>query len=215
MDWRYLRKAAWLDTRARFVNQVPRRGALLDLGSSDGETLCHFRELRPDLRFYAADLFGAPEKYPNGCEFYCLDLQTDALPWSSASMHAITCMHLVEHLKTLDNVFREAARLLKPGAKLYIETPHPKTVFLPSTEGGEFTLNFFDDLTHVEPVTPRALAQHSERAGLKVARMGVSRNLLFAAAYPLLRFSRPSRKRYTAQVHWLGWSIYLVAERIA
>lgn len=218
MDWRYLRKAAWLDTRAHFVSKIPTKGALLDLGSSDGETLCHFHELRPDLRFYAADLFGTPEKYPSGCEFISLDLQTGRLPWSDASMDAITCMHLVEHLNSLENVFHEATRLLQPGARLYIETPHPKTVLLPSPKGdamGKFTLNFFDDLTHLKPVTLGALAQHSERAGLKIVKAGVSRNLLFAAAYPLLKFSRPGRKRYTAQVHWLGWSNYFVAERAA
>ena len=63
MNWTYLRPCAWVDTRARFVAGTPPGGALLDLGSSDGETLGHIAELRPDLRLFAADLAGTPENY--------------------------------------------------------------------------------------------------------------------------------------------------------
>lgn len=216
MNWRALRKAPWLDTRARFISGTLQNGALLDLGSSDGETLRHFAELRPDLQFHAVDIAGAPEAYPVGCHFYRTDVQAGRLPWPDGSMDAITCLHLVEHLIDLENLFREAARLLKPGAKLYVETPHPKSLILPSPSGvaaGTFTLNFFDDVTHVKPVSLGALAQHSRRVGLSVRETGISRNWLFAAAYLILKFSRPSRKRYTAQIHWLGWSSFLIAER--
>src|SRR5277367_3143450 len=60
MNWAMLRQVPWLDTRARFVAGTPRNGALLDLGSSDGETLGHFAELRPDLRLFAVDKAGEP-----------------------------------------------------------------------------------------------------------------------------------------------------------
>jgi hypothetical protein len=60
MNWARLRYASWLDTRAGFVAATPRGGSLLDLGSSDGETLGHFAELRPDLKFFATDLAGRP-----------------------------------------------------------------------------------------------------------------------------------------------------------
>ena len=49
MNWRLLRPWPWLDTRAGFVARAPRGGRLLDLGASDGETLRHIAELRPDL----------------------------------------------------------------------------------------------------------------------------------------------------------------------
>ena len=57
-----MRRFPWLDTRARFVARIPQAGKLLDLGSSDGETLCHIAELRPDLRLFAADMAGQPQK---------------------------------------------------------------------------------------------------------------------------------------------------------
>lgn len=218
MNWAWLRPFPWLDTRARFVAAVPPGGTLLDLGASDGSTLRHMAELRPDLRLRAVDLAGAPETYPPGCEFQRADLERDPLRWSDASVDAITCMHLVEHLRDLTLVLRETARLLKPGGRAYFETPHPKSLLLSSPPGsaaGTFTLNFFDDITHVKPVTTGALAIWLRGAGLEIVTSGISRNWLFAASYPLLWFLPSSPQKFTAQVHWLGWSAYLVARRPA
>jgi hypothetical protein len=74
-------------------------------------------------------------------------------------------------------------------------------------------LNFYDDPTHVRLVPMEALAQQTRGVGLEVVGTGISRNWLFAAAYPLLRFFPPSRQRFTAQIHWLGWSACLIARR--
>ena len=216
MNWALLRQVPWLDTRARFVAGTPSAGALLDLGSSDGETLGHLAELRPDLRLFAADQAGQPEQYPAGCQFQSVDLERGKLPWPDHSMDAITCLHLIEHLHDLTSLLAEAARLLKPGGRIYFETPHPKSLALASPRGaaaGTFTLNFFDDPTHVRPVAMGALAQHVRRVGLEVVASGTSRNWLFAAAWPLLVFLPPSRKKFTARVHWLGWSAFLIARR--
>lgn len=205
-----------MDTRARFVARVPAGGRLLDLGSSDGETLRHMSELRPDLRFHAADLIGCPEAYPAGCEFVRLNLERDAFPWPDASLDAVTCMHLVEHLSELGHLMGEVARVLKPGARAYFETPHPKTLRFNSPSGaaaGMFTMNFYDDITHVRIVSTGALARHARTAGLEVETSGTSRNWIFAASWPLLCCAPASRKKFTAQAHWRGWSAYLIVRR--
>ena len=132
MNWAYLRRCAWLDTRARFVAATPRSGSLLDLGSSDGETLRHIAELRPDLRLFAADIAGQPAKYPVGCEFQQANFERDTFRWPDHSMDCITCMQLVEHLTDLKPLVREIARLLKPGRQVFFETPHPKSLMLSS-----------------------------------------------------------------------------------
>lgn len=216
MNWALLRHCPWVDTRARFVAATPQNGALLDLGSSDGETLGHIAELRPDLRLFAVDLQGVPQRYPVGCQFHRANLERDTLPWPDASMDAITCMHLIEHLSDAQPLVRQSARLLKPGGRIYFETPHPKTVTLPSPPGkaaGTFTLNFYDDLTHTRPVAIGALAQWVQEAGLTVLASGTSRNWLFAATYPIWMFLPAGRKKFTARVHWIGWSAFLVASR--
>ena len=212
MNWKYLRAFPGLDPRARQIAQTPRGGSLLDLGSSDGETLNHITEFRPDLRLHSADKFGQPENYPARCDFRQLDFTCDKFPWPDRSMDAITCMHAIEHLDALENLLGEIARLLKPGGFVYFETPHPKTLHLPSA-AGKFTLNFFGDATHVRIVTMEALQAQLAKTSLRAAETGVSRNWLFAAAHPLYYFLAESRQRYTARVHWIGWTAFLVTRR--
>lgn len=212
MNWRVLRKFPWIDTRARFIATTPHGGTLLDIGASDGETLNHFAELRPDLKFFATDIAGTPEKYPSGTQFHRGDLEREAMPWPHNSFDSITCMHLIEHLHDHTLLFSEISRLLKPKGRVYFETPHPKTLKLPSAKG-KFTVNFFDDPTHFAVVTANRIAEFSGANGLRVVRMGISRNLIFAAAYPVYFFRAPSRQRFTALTHWIGWSAYLIAEK--
>jgi SAM-dependent methyltransferase len=216
MNWSSIRSVPWVDTRARFVAATPAGGSLLDLGSSDGQTLGHIAELRPDLKLFAVDVGGAPEAYPRGCEFHRADLERDRLPWPDRSMNSITCMHVVEHLHDPGFLVREAARLLKTGGRIYFETPHPKSLTMASPKGaaaGTFTLNFYDDPTHVRPVAIGALAQQVRDAGLNVLSSGTSRNWLFAAAYPFYVLLPDSPRKFTSRVHWLGWSACLIARK--
>jgi SAM-dependent methyltransferase len=217
MNWKYLRPLPWLDTRAYFVNSTPKGGALLDVGSESGETLGHFAELRPDVKLFATDLLGYPENYPAGCEFFRGDIQKDKLPWPDRSLDRVTSLHLVEHLNTLDFFFAEAARLLKSGGRIFIETPQLKTVTyqsLPGAWAGTFPMSFYDDATHTKPVAIGVLAHVARRTGFKIVSSGTSRNWLFALSYPVFFFLPPSRQKYTARLHWLGWSAYMIAERV-
>jgi SAM-dependent methyltransferase len=216
MNWKYIRSAPWLDTRARFISGAPRGACLLDLGSSDGETLCHIRELRPDLKLLSTDIEGTPQNYPPHTDFARLDLQTESLPWSNQSVDIITCMHLVEHMNVHDHLLTECFRVLRPGGLVYIETPHPKSLCMPSPRGsfaGQFTLNFYDDITHVRIVSVGAIAKHATKVGFTILNSGASRNILFAAAWLVFRFLPSSRKSLTAHTHWIGWSAFIVLRK--
>ena len=172
--------------------------------------------MRPDLDYFATDIEGQPDAYPKGCRFHRGDLNHEPLPWEDQSIDAISCMHLVEHLERLEPLIAQSYRLLKPGGRLYIETPHPKTLSLGSARGtavGTFTMNFWDDLSHTRIVSMGALAQLCRRQGFEVKDSGTSRNLFFAALWPFFMFLPPSRQRCTARIHWLGWSAYLVARK--
>ena len=214
MNWKYLRKAPWLDSRALYIARTPVGGTLLDIGSSDGETLRHISELRPDLHLFATDISGRPDACPEGCRFARADIEKETLPWEDGSMDTITCMQVVEHLHDPGSLFREVSRLLKPGGLLFIETPHPKTTSLTSLSGrstGTFTMNFYDDPTHTRPVSTGRLAHYCRDRGMDICASGTSRNYLIAAAHLLYAFRRPSYRKFTAKAHWLGWSSYLTA----
>src|SRR5687767_3183173 len=204
MRWDRFRHIPWVDTRAKFVASIPENGSLLDLGSSDGGTLTHFAELRPDLSLASSDIAGNPEAYPRGTDYVRANFDTDTLPWADATFDAITCMHVVEHLRNPGHIIRESARLLKPGGRIYIETPHPKTVNMKSPVGAgteHVTVNFYDDSTHVRPVSVNELAGFASAAGLGMENSGASRNLLIAASFPFLFLFRPrTRGRYVAQI---------------
>jgi SAM-dependent methyltransferase len=173
-------------------------------------------ELRPDLSFFSVDIAGPPARMPPNASFALADLESQKLPWADRSFDSITCMHLIEHLRTSTNLWREAARLLKPAGRIYLETPGVeslKTTSAPPPFKGRVTLNFFDDPTHIDPVPIDALARAARDAGLRVTKTGRSRNWIFVLAYPLLLLLPVTRQRYVARLHWLGWSVYLIAEK--
>ena len=188
MNWTNLRQFLWIDNRFKFVGNLPLNANLLDIGSSNGETITHFKEARPDLNIFSTDIEGTPEKYPTSVQFHRGDITKEPLPWSDASMHGITCMHLVEHIDSFDQFFKESFRLLKPEALLYIETPHPKTVYLSmpyASQAGRFTYNFWDDLTHKQIMPIGKIAALAAPHGFSIAKVGTSRNWLFALLFPL------------------------------
>jgi hypothetical protein len=88
---------------------------------------------------------------------------------------------------------------------------------LPSLAGawaGMFPMSFYDDVTHTKPVATGVLAHAARRTGFKIISSGTSRNWLFAMSYPFFLLAPPSRQKYTAKLHWIGWSAYLIAERL-
>ena len=208
----------WVDTRAKFVAATPRGGRLLDLGTSDGSTLRHFAELRPDLHFAAVDL-KRPVGLPQGAEFAVVDLESGSLPWPDAHFESISCMHLIEHLRDSKQLWLECKRVLKPGGRIYVETPGPLSLTAKSVAGpaaGSVTMNFYDDPTHTSLVPAAKMESDARSAGLDVTASGISRNMLFVLAYPVLALLRPNtRQRYVAKLHWMGWSHYVVASRPA
>jgi len=62
---------------------------------------------------------------------------------------------------------------------------------------------------YFETPHPKTMALASPR----VRASGTSRNWLFAASHLFHQFLPPSRQKYTARVHWPGWSAYLIARR--
>ena len=94
-------------------------------------------------------------------------MQADAIAWlagqPSASLAAVSCFHVVEHLPigVLLRLVEEAQRVLMPGGLLILETPNPENLSVAM-------LSFWLDPTHQRPLPPALLEFIVQHAGLAV-----------------------------------------------
>lgn len=68
------------------------------------------------------------------------------------SLDLVTVFHLIEHINTdkLIRLLDEIKRTLKPGGRLFIETPSPENIVVAAC-------NFYADPTHHKPINPHTL----------------------------------------------------------
>jgi ubiquinone/menaquinone biosynthesis C-methylase UbiE len=62
-----------------------------------------------------------------------VDLIQNGLPFAGETFDSITLMHMMEHLPQFGKAPVELFRILKPGGRLYIEGPGPRSLFFPSS----------------------------------------------------------------------------------
>lgn len=77
--------------------------------------------------------------------------------------------HIIEHLKDGYAVIKHITNNLKEGGILYIETPHPRSLKLPSMSG---TLNFYDDPTHLRVYPPDEMIDELTKLGYQCVKSG-------------------------------------------
>ena len=86
---------------------------------------------------------------------YAWNLEETPWPWPSASCDEIMASHVLEHLGLTPDAFCaiivEIHRVLEPGGKLIVKTPHHRSDA------------FFGDPTHIRPVTPHLLSLFSKK----------------------------------------------------
>ena len=119
---------------------------LLDIGCGAGNFLALGRE---KMVVYGLDFMGEIVVY---CRRRGLEVVAGSivgLPFESASLGGVFCAHVLEHLGR-DELLAAAAeieRVLRPGGKAIIVVPRPKDIW-----------EFFDDPTHVSPMTEKRVA---------------------------------------------------------
>jgi len=102
-------------------------GSLLDFGAGVGafakELLLSFEV----DKVVCVDLLPRPDDLPEAVDWIQSDLN-DSLPLPEASFSAITAVEVIEHLENPRAVFRELARLLRPGGILVLSTPNQESL---------------------------------------------------------------------------------------
>jgi SAM-dependent methyltransferase len=142
------------------VNSVCDRLEAIDLGCGRGE----FLELLVECGFRAQGV-DRDEKTVAATRDSGLDASVDdavnALARRpNASQAIVSAIQIAEHLTFIDlqNLVREAHRVLVPGGLLVVETPNPENLVVA-------TANFYLDPTHLHPIPPPLLVFLAEFFG--------------------------------------------------
>jgi SAM-dependent methyltransferase len=204
--------------RYKFLSSFRSKSILMDLGCGSMVTLLTMKKFRSDLVYCAIDIPSAkPELCPRDVTYVSCKLGEESIPFPDNYFDGITANHLLEHINP-NNYLKlklEVVRVLKPGGKIYIETPNYTSLFIPSfsfmkKQGGP--LNFFDDTTHIRPFTKLSLSTLFEDVDLQLIKVGTARNIYETIASPIIilfSFFLKSRYRLIKSIWNLtSWAIY-------
>lgn len=216
----YLQK---FDPRFRFMSGLPSGATFLDLGCGRFKTLNRLRAQRPDLNYYGVDILDVGSECPTGVRFATADFDHGRLPFEDNQFDAVFFCHVLEHLLYPMNTVSELKRIVRPGGRIYIEGPSTRALLLPSLafmqSSGAYKaigddLNFFDNFTHVRPLSKRSLHMFLELSGFEAEKLGHVRNPLKTALGPFMVTGGllSLKRRWVCVGLWemVGWSVYAV-----
>jgi SAM-dependent methyltransferase len=135
-------------------------GTVIDIGSGRGEFLRLVQARGFDVLGVDTNAFAVDHCFETGVQAIVDDgiSYLENSPPERAS--AITCFHLVEHISPFAQLrlLAGALRALKPGGLLIMETPNPTNLIVGAS-------TFYNDPTHIRPVTPHYLEFAARDAG--------------------------------------------------
>jgi len=147
--------------RFRFLKMCSKDAKLFDIGTGPGG-LSFWPEWempkRPDIEMHGCDLFPCPnkERYK---KFVEMNIDIDNFPYAPSFFDAILSSHVIEHLQDIGGFARKISEVLKPNGFVYLETPTTDSINFPKRDvflnAGipTTTTNFYDDETHIKPVS--------------------------------------------------------------
>jgi SAM-dependent methyltransferase len=114
---------------------------VMDLGCGAGDSVDHFRALAPAVRWVGVDLERSPEvdeRVRNDAEFVTFD--GVELPFADESFDLVYCKQVLEHVRHVDLLLGEVARVLAPdgwfaGSTSQLEAFHSRSMFNPTPYG--------------------------------------------------------------------------------
>ncbi len=98
---------------------------VLDLGCGEGNSVDYFKQKKPDIRWFGADIESSPEvnvRKRSDAEFITFD--GAHLSFKDQELDLIYCHQVLEHVKNPRELLYEIKRVLKPGGFFIGSTSH-------------------------------------------------------------------------------------------
>jgi SAM-dependent methyltransferase len=138
------------------------KGRILDIGAGRGWFVTAarregFQTLGLDIEAQAANVWsreGVPGVIGDGFR----------TPFAAASFEVVRMKEVIEHVERPLALVREARRVLKAGGLLIAHVPSPYSQFYP-------VANFWDDYTHVRPISRFGLTRLIADGGMELERI--------------------------------------------
>ena len=136
---------------------------LVDIGCGRGELLDLCRAAGIEARGFDSNERSVADLVARGFDVALAAVPECFAGFADESVGAVGVLHVVEHLpaEALFALFREAARVLRPGGVLMIETPNAESIAVSASE-------FWRDPTHIAPRHPAALTLLGREHGLVI-----------------------------------------------
>jgi O-antigen chain-terminating methyltransferase len=148
---------------AHYVALAREHQPLLDVGCGRGELLELCRAAGIDAHGFDTNERSIADLRARGLGATLAGVPECFTAIDDHSIGAVAALHVVEHLpvEALFALFREAARVLRPGGLLMIETPNAEALAVSASE-------FWRDPTHLAPRHPAALTLLGREHGFAV-----------------------------------------------
>jgi len=130
---------------------ILKKDRVVDIGAGQGHCLIPLHRngwtnlVAVDIDSYNFEMF----KHKYGINSFRCDIASEPLKLEDASVGAVICFHLIEHLPKPDNLLFEAYRILKKEGKLFLVTPDWRKQYK----------IFWRDPTHVRPYDKESIAR--------------------------------------------------------
>lgn len=137
---------------AEFVKNLPKNAKVLDAGCGSGKASFMIRIYRPDVEIHAIDISDVGGILPNWIDFKKGSVEDVDTIYPAGYFDAIVSLHVIEHLIFPIKMINAFRMVLKPGGKVFFETPNWTRLFIPFSH-----MFFWNDYTHVRPFSPFAM----------------------------------------------------------
>ena len=170
--------------------------------------------VRPDLECFCVDVKACSRNIPVNASFATYNGKS--IPFKDKTFDIISVNHVLEHIRDPNIVLLELKRVLKIKGRIFLEVPNERALW--GKPKGRFagTVHFTDDPTHIRPYSKTDLVELGKSCGFKIAKVGITRNLVHLFVSPVLLalgFLMPEKLWFMyGRNSLLGWSSYIILE---